>query len=79
MRLASALCALLATADQPENRRQIRYRLVQARYFLERRQLNYGYFFPRFNELGIKPDYSQQNLSSDPSALCKPVGGHGDA
>jgi hypothetical protein len=71
---ARVLSALLATADQPENRRQIRFHLVQARYFLDRRRLNYGYFFPRFDQLGIKPDYSQQSLSTDPSELCKPLG-----
>jgi hypothetical protein len=70
-----ALGALLATADQLENRRQIRYRLLQARYFLEQRRLTYPYF----DKLGIKPDYSQQTVSSDPAELCKPMGGQGDA
>lgn len=70
---ARTLSALLATADEPENRRQIRFRLVQARSFLDRRRLNYVYFFRRFDELRIKPDYSQQSVSSDPAELCKPL------
>jgi hypothetical protein len=70
---ARALWALLATADQPENRRQIRFRLAQARSYLARRAVNYGYFFTRFDELRIKPDYSQQNFSIDPQELCKPL------
>ena len=70
---ARSLGALLATADQPENRRQIRFRLVQARQLITRRQLNYGYFFVRFNALGIKPDFTQQTLNIDPSEMCKPL------
>lgn len=67
------LRALLATADQPENRRQIRFHLVQARYMLRRRRLNYDYFFKRFDELEIKPDTSQLTLHVDPRRLCSPL------
>lgn len=70
---ANALSALLATADQPENRGQARVRLAQAQLMLNRRALNYDYFFTRFDELGIKPDYSQQTIRIDPSELCKPL------
>jgi|GraSoiStandDraft_51_1057287.scaffolds.fasta_scaffold5277624_1 hypothetical protein len=59
-----------STADAPWGILSLK---VQARYVLERRRLNYSYFFP--DELGIKPDYSQQILSTNPSELCKPVGG----
>jgi hypothetical protein len=69
---ANALSALLATADQPENRGQARFRLAQAQLMVNRRAFNYGYFFTRFDELGIKPDYGQQTIRVDPSALCKP-------
>jgi hypothetical protein len=67
------LSGLLATADQPENRRQVRLHLAEARWMLNRRTLNYSYFFTRFDELGIKPDYSQQTIRIDPAELCKPL------
>lgn len=70
---ANALSALLATADQPENRGQARVRLAQAQLMMNRRALNYAYFFTRFDELGIKPDYSQLTIGTDPSELCKPL------
>jgi hypothetical protein len=68
---ANALSALLVTADQPENRGQARVRLAQAQLMINRRALNYAYFFTRFDELGIKPDFSQQTIRIDPSELCK--------
>jgi hypothetical protein len=40
---------------------------------VNRRALNYAYFFTRFDELGINPDYSQQTIRIDPSDLCKPL------
>ena len=70
---ANALSALLGTADQPENRGQARVRLAQAQLMMNRRALNYAYFFTRFDDLGIKPDYSQQTIRIDPSELCKPL------
>ena len=70
---ANSLSALLMTADNPDNRGQARVRLAQAQLMLNRRALNYAYFFTRFDELGIKPDYSQQTLRIDPSELCKPL------
>jgi hypothetical protein len=70
---ANALGALLVTGDQPENRGQARVRLAQAQLMLNRRALNYAYFFTRFDELGIRPDDSQQTIRVDPSELCKPL------
>jgi hypothetical protein len=70
---ANALSALLATADQPGIRGQARVLLVQAQLMLNRRALNYAYFFTRFDQLGIKPDYSQQTIRIDQSELCKPL------
>lgn len=70
---ANALSALLATADEPESRRQAKVRLVQAQLMLNRRALNYAYFFTRFDQLGIKPDYSQQTIRIDQSDLCRPL------
>ena len=70
---SNALSALLATADDPENRRAARVRLAEARLFLNRRLLNYGYFFDRFDQLGIKPDYGQQTIRVQPKAMCVPL------
>jgi hypothetical protein len=67
------LTDFLATADQPENRRQIRLYLVEARFMLYRRRLNYDYFFKRFDELGIKPDTTQLTVRVDPHRLCNPL------
>ncbi len=67
------LADLLATADQSENRRQVRLHLVHARFMLRRRQLNYDYFFKRFDELAIKPDRTQQTVQFDPRKLCGPL------
>ena len=69
----NALSALLATADLPANRGQARFRLAQAQIMLNRRGLNYAYFFTRFDELGIRPDYGQQTIHIDPADLCKPL------
>jgi hypothetical protein len=70
---SETLADLLATADQPENRRQVRLHLVHARFMLRRRRLNYDYFFTRFDELKIKPDRSQQTVQFDPRRLCTPL------
>lgn len=67
------LADLLATADQPENRRQVRLHLVHARFMLRRRRLNYDYFFKRFDELKIRPDRTQQTVQFDPQRLCGPL------
>src|SRR5437764_481806 len=67
------LAGLLATADQPENRRQVRFRLFEARIMLDRRRLNYAYFFKRFDDLGIRPDTSQLTIHIDPNAMCAPL------
>jgi hypothetical protein len=65
--------ALLATADQPENRSQVPLYLARARILLRFRQLNYPYFFSRFDELGIRADRSQLTIAGDDSLLCKPL------
>jgi hypothetical protein len=70
---AIVLASLLATADEPENRRQIRFHLVQARSFVTRRQVNYDYFFTRFDALRIKPDESQLTVHSNDRRLCEPL------
>ena len=70
---ANALSALLATADEPENRGQARVRLAQAQLMINRRALNYTYFFTRFDQLRIRPDYSQQTIRVDQFDLCKPL------
>lgn len=70
---SETLSDLLATADQPENRRQVRLHLVHARFMLRRRRVNYDYFFTRFDELKIKPDRSQQTVQFDPRRLCRPL------
>ena len=64
---------LLATADQPENRRQIAYRISLARGFVTRRQTNYDYMFTRFDALKIAPDYSQLTVRTNDKALCEPL------
>jgi type II secretory pathway pseudopilin PulG len=70
---AQMLTALLETADQPGNRSQVRLHLAQARHFVGRRQLNYDYFFTRFDKLGIKPDESQLTVRPDDRRLCAPL------
>jgi hypothetical protein len=70
---AQALGGLLATADQPENRRQIAYRISLARGFVNRRKFNYDYMFKRFDALGIKPDDSQLTVQVNDKLLCEPL------
>ena len=67
------LNALLQTADLPENRRQVALRIAQARLFVERRKLNYDYFFTRFDDLRIKPDESQLTVRPNDKRLCDPL------
>jgi len=69
-----ALNGLLATADQPENRRQIAYRLSLARGFVSRRKLNYDYMFKRFDALRIAPDESQLTVQVNDRLMCEPLG-----
>jgi hypothetical protein len=71
--ISEILTDLLATADQPEYRRQVRFNLVKARFMLRRRRLNYDYFFKRFDALGIRPDTSQLTVRADPRRLCAPL------
>jgi hypothetical protein len=68
------LSALVASADQPESRRQIMLHVAKARLFVRRRAENYPYFFTRFDALKIRPDASQLTIARDPQALCKPLG-----
>jgi hypothetical protein len=70
---ARVLSGLLATADQPENRRQIAYRISLARAFVNRRKFNYDYMFKRFDELRIAPDDSQLTVQANDRLLCEPL------
>jgi hypothetical protein len=70
---AQALSGLLATADQPENRRQIAYRISLARGFVNRRKFNYDYMFKRFDALHIAPDDSQLTVKANDRLLCEPL------
>ena len=67
------LSGLLATADQPENRRQIAYRISLARGYVNRRKFNYDYMFTRFDALRIAPDYNQLTVQANDKLLCKPL------
>ncbi|HEY5336917.1 MAG TPA: hypothetical protein VIJ85_01835 [Rhizomicrobium sp.] len=73
-RNAGIISADFATANQPENRRELPKLLVLARRFLISRQINYPYFFTRFDELKIRPDSSHFTLSANPKRLCAPLG-----
>lgn len=70
---AVSISADFATANQPENRRELPKLLVHARGFVAGRQKNYPYFFTRFDELKIRPDSSRFTLSANPRALCAPL------
>lgn len=70
---STQLNALLATADQPEHRREAALRLVIAREYLTRRLRNYPYFFTRLDKLRIRPDDTGLTIAHDPKALCAPV------
>jgi hypothetical protein len=70
---AQILSGLLATADQPENRRQIAYRISLARGYVNRRKFNYDYMFMRFDELRIAPDDSQLTVKANDKLLCAPL------
>ena len=67
------LGGLLATADQPENRRQIAYRISLARGYVNRRIFNYDYMFTRFDALRIVPDKSQLTVKANDKLLCEPL------
>jgi hypothetical protein len=62
-----------ATANQPENRRELPKLLSLARIKLTERQRNYPYLFTRFDELKIRPDRSRLTLSVDQQTLCAPL------
>lgn len=70
---ARVLGGLLQTADQPENRRQIAYRISLARGFVNRRKFNYDYMFKRWDQLGIAPDDSQLTVVANDKLLCEPL------
>jgi hypothetical protein len=67
------LGGLLATADQPENRRQVAYRISLARGYVNRRKFNYDYMFTRFDALRIAPDYGQLTVQANDKLLCEPL------
>lgn len=68
-----ALRGFLATADQTENHRQIRFHITQARSFIRRRQRVYAYFFSRFDELGIRADATKLTIAVDLMSMCRPL------
>ena len=68
-----ALNGLLTAADQPENRRQIAYRIALARMYVGRRQFNYDYMFTRFDALRIVRDDSQLTVKANDKLLCEPL------
>ena len=70
---AIELSGLVASADQPDSRRQIALHVAKARLFVRRRAENYPYFFTRFDALKIRPDASQLTIARDPQALCEPL------
>jgi hypothetical protein len=70
---AEAINALFATADQPENRRQLPLLLAHARIEMKNRQQNYPYLFTRFDALKIRGDRSKLTLNIDQTALCAPL------
>jgi len=70
---ARTISALMATADQPENRAQLPMLIAQARIFEQRRNLNYQYFFTRFDRLRIAPDESQLTVAVNDRRLCEPL------
>jgi len=67
------LSNLLATADEPENRRQIRLHLLHAHNMLNQRSKNYAFLFTRFDELGIRSDTRGVPFKIDANALCRPL------
>jgi hypothetical protein len=71
---AEAINAYFATANQPENRRQLPQLLVRARMEVKGRQRNYPYLFTRVDALKIRGDRSHLTLSFDQNALCAPLG-----
>ena len=70
---ARVLGGLLATADQPENRRQIAYRISLARGYVNRRKFNYDYMFTRFDALHVARDDSQLTVKPNDKLLCEPL------
>jgi hypothetical protein len=67
------LSALVASADQVEDRRRIMLHIAKERLFVRRRVQNYPYFFTRFDALKIRPDPSRLTIARDPQALCQPL------
>ena len=67
------ISALFATADQPENRRQIPFFLYQAGAELRNRAGNYPYLFKRFDELRIVPDGRDLTTPVNSQSLCEPL------
>ena len=67
------LAALFATANQPENRRQIPALLSRARNLVRFRQSSSAYIIKRFDELGVRADTSTLLGATDPNELCNPL------
>jgi hypothetical protein len=69
------LSALLASANEPENRRRIALHAARARTYIRRRIDNYPFLFTRFDDLDIAADPSRLDIARDPRALCAPLDG----
>ena len=68
-----AITTLAATADQPQNRAQLPALIALARILLQRRKVNYDYFFTRFDRLRIVPDDSGLTVAVNDRRLCEPL------
>ena len=69
------IAALLETANQLENRRQISLLLSRARILIRFRQESSAYITKRFDELGVRPDSSTLTGARDSNELCTPLKG----
>jgi len=71
------LTDLLATADDLQNRLQIRLHLVKAHSMLNQRIKNYAFLFTRFDDLGIKSDLRGVPYKIGAKGLCRVIDGNG--
>jgi len=67
------LTDLLASANDPQNRPQIRLHLLNAHRMLNERIRNYAYLFTRFDALRIKSDPHGVPYKIDANAMCQPL------
>lgn len=69
------LDATLASANQPESRRQIEREVASARLHLANREVNARLLLVRLNDLGIKADPRGLPGPVDVQQLCRPLNG----